>query len=313
MNIYAYTLPYSLEHIGQIKVGETKFDNAHKRTNSQLKTSNITYKLVKVWRNVDFSDKQIHKVLRRNFKGSGVKHNNKNSYSEWTRCSLEQIESAIAHLKAGKSVFQPLDIKRTKSFPMRDEQKAAVEKTFYHFVHENGNKFLWNAKMRFGKTFASYQLMKKLGAKKTIVITYVSSVMDSWREDLLSHIDFEGWKFFTKDSGIDPNTDKFVYFLSFQDLLQFKDGSLKDRNEILIQIDWDLMIIDEYHFGAWRQKATTITSEMDQILDENDVFSGKITQTIKANKTLYLSGTPLRALSNGQFGEDQIFTWSYLD
>jgi hypothetical protein len=42
-------------------------------------------------------------------------------------------------------------------------------------------RFLWNAKMRFGKTFTAYQLAKKLGAKRVLVLTFKPAVEDAWR------------------------------------------------------------------------------------------------------------------------------------
>ena len=47
-----------------------------------------------------------------------------------------------------------------------------------------------------------------------------------------------------------------VYFGSFQDLLgRDEAGNIKAGNEWLHVINWDLVIFDEYHFGAWRETA----------------------------------------------------------
>jgi dethiobiotin synthetase len=46
--------------------------------------------------------------------------------------------------------------------------------------------------MRFGKTFTTYQLAKKLGAKRVLVVTFKPAVEDAWQTDLESHGDFEG-------------------------------------------------------------------------------------------------------------------------
>ena len=45
-------------------------------------------------------------------------------------------------------------------------------------------RFLWNAKMRFGKTFTAYQLARKLGAKRVLVVTFKPAVEDAWQTDL---------------------------------------------------------------------------------------------------------------------------------
>ena len=59
-------------------------------------------------------------------------------------------------------------------------------------------RFLWNAKMRFGKTFTAYQLAKKLGAKRVLVVTFKPAVEDAWQTDLESHVDFDGWQYLSK-------------------------------------------------------------------------------------------------------------------
>ena len=149
---------------------------------------------------------------------------------------------------------------------MRREQAEAVDKTLGYFNSiwaEDADavpRFLWNAKMRFGKTFAAYQLAKKLGAKRVLVVTFKPAVEDAWQTDLESHVDFDGWQYLSRSSGSDPtqiDAEKpVVYFGSFQDLLgRDATGNIKAKNEWLHAINWDLVVFDEYHFGAWRDTA----------------------------------------------------------
>ena len=84
---------------------------------------------------------------------------------------------------------------------MRREQTEAVNKTHAYF-HSIWNedmhavpRYLWNAKMRFGKTFTAYQLAKRLGAKRVLVLTFKPAVEDAWKTDLESHVDFDGWQY----------------------------------------------------------------------------------------------------------------------
>ena len=65
-------------------------------------------------------------------------------------------------------------------------------------------RFLWNAKMRFGKTFTTYQLAKKLGAKRVLVVTFKPAVEDAWQTDLETHVDFDGWQYLSRNSDSDP-------------------------------------------------------------------------------------------------------------
>lgn len=77
-------------------------------------------------------------------------------------------------------------------------------------------KYLWNAKMRFGKTFASYQLAKKLGYKKILVLTFKPAVESAWYEDLVTHVDFEGWQFVSdKEAKYDKTSFDKLYLSLF--------------------------------------------------------------------------------------------------
>lgn len=105
-----------------------------------------------------------------------------------------------------------------------------------------------------------------MGWKKLLVLTFKPAVEDAWRKDLLSHIDFKGWQYISKHEN---NTNEeiamlversrnqpLVCFGSFQDYLGTqKDGSIKVKNEWVHHTEWDCIVFDEYHFGAWRDNA----------------------------------------------------------
>lgn len=196
-------------------------------------------------------------------------------------------------------------------------------------------RFLWNAKMRFGKTFTTYKLAKKLGAKRVLVVTFKPAVEEAWHTDLEGHTDFDGWQYLSKSSGADPTQidarKPVVYFASFQDLLG-KDratGAVKAKNEWLHLVNWDLVVFDEYHFGAWRETAKELFEGEDDEVFKNalkEEYSGglaevndelDVSQTeflpITTRAYLYLSGTPFKALASGEFIEEQIYNWTYTD
>lgn len=232
---------------------------------------------------------------------------------------------------------------RTQSFGMRPEQFRAVKQTKSYFeqaVKEEPNripKFLWNAKMRFGKTFASYQLAKKMNLSRILVLTFKPAVESAWREDVVSHIDFEGWQFISnKDArdnklNMDEEFDRadkskpIVVFGSFQDLLGTNEsGGIKTKNEFIHATLWDLVIFDEYHFGAWKERAKELFEKEDEENEvdfdaekyQKDEASNAINETwlpISTKYYLFLSGTPFRAINNGEFIEEQIFNWTYSD
>ena len=256
------------------------------------------------------------------------------------RCTAADVLAVIKELQTG--VVHTAS--RTEDFKLRDEQLAAVKKTanYYSSIWSDNKKavprFLWNAKMRFGKTFASYHLAKKLEAKKVLVVTFKPAVEDAWQVDLESHVDFEGWQYFSKNSGGDPRTASkkypLVYFGSFQDLLgrDKATGTIKAKNEWLHETNWDLVIFDEYHFGAWRDSAKElfegeddaeakkeVANEFGEALEVFDEALEELSGSedyflpISTRAYLYLSGTPFKALATGEFIEEQIFNWTYTD
>lgn len=172
--------------------------------------------------------------------------------------------------------------------------------------------------MRFGKTFTSYQLAKQMNLKKVLVLTYKPAVETSWRDDLLSHVDFLGWQFVSRRRGNLETLDKskpFVYFASFQDILGTQEsGEIKKHNEWIHNEQWDLIIQDEYHFGAWRENVKELldTDVESQILGPEE-GSEDLVNSINGKMFLYLSGTPFRALDSGEFSENQVFNWIYSD
>ena len=60
---------------------------------------------------------------------------------------------------------------------MRDEQKECVEKTYDAFENKKFDRFLWNCKMRFGKTFTTYQLVKKAQYKQNLSYDKIARVV----------------------------------------------------------------------------------------------------------------------------------------
>jgi len=318
--IYVYELVGIVTHTGLLKVGYTT-RSSEKRIDEQTKTAGIKYKIVfeeSAMRNDGsaFTDIEIHCYLR--------KKKLINPSGEWFKCTLKDIKAALIEIKSGIKN----EDNRTLDFAMRPEQIEAVDKTiqyFKSFKKENKNKtphFLWNAKMRFGKTFASYQLAKKMGWSKILVLTFKPAVQSAWDEDLQTHIDFKGWQFISRSGLHFDDADKkkpFVCFGSFQDYLGKNDaGGIKARNEWVHATNWDCVIFDEYHYGAWRENAKDLfeaesKKELEFGEGEGMDYFEEGNMPITTNAYLYLSGTPFRAIASGEFIEEQIFNWTYSD
>lgn len=333
--IYAYSID-DKAHAGLLKVGQTTRD-VRRRIAEQLKTAAI--KNYRIEFDADavrddgsiFSDHEVRSAL--------VRKGFENTTLEWMRCSIKDVKTVMAELRTGERISGT----HHETFGMRDEQAAAVDKTYDYFAsiwEEDRHatpRFLWNAKMRFGKTFTSYQLAKKLNAKRVLVVTFKPAVEDAWQTDLENHKDFDGWQYLSRATGGDPTQiDKkkpVVYFGSFQDLLgRDVNGNIKAKNEWLHAINWDLVVFDEYHFGAWRETAKELFAsdeeriqKNEQQLDDVKGLKDKIADLneplgnetdflpITTRAYLYLSGTPFKALASGEFIEEQILNWTYTD
>jgi len=264
-----------------------------------------------------FMDHEVHRYLR----SMGIK----NPEGEWFQCSVDQVKAAIIAVRNG----EVYEASRSLDFQMRPEQIEAVEKTAAYFqsaLNENPDKpphFLWNAKMRFGKTFAAYQLAKKMGWRRVLILTFKPAVQTAWEDDLKCHIDFDGWQFISPNGLSYEDADKsrpFVCFGSFQDYMgrNRNTGGIKTKNEWVHTTNWDGVIFDEYHFGAWRDNAKDLFEAEDKKEIEFGEGEGlkdfdEDIMPITTDAYLYLSGTPFRAIASGEFIEEQIFNWTYSD
>ena len=326
--IYAYedTNP---QYEGLLKIGFTSID-VDKRVAQQYPTKrpdgSVPYRIVYRENAMhadgsSFTDHDVHRVLKlKKIQAVG---------GEWFRCTVDDVKAAVLAVKT-RSINSE---NRVNSFSMRPEQAAAVHKTAAYFESsskddaEHSPKFLWNCKMRFGKTFAAYQLAKRLNFKRILVLTFKPAVLSAWKEDLTTHIDFEGWQFISSDSELTyDESDKsrpIVCFGSFQDYLGVnrETGGIKAKNEWVHSTNWDLVIFDEYHFGAWKENARRLFEQEDEdFYDSLDVDSYDRANSydesflpITTRHYLFLSGTPFRALNSGEFIEEQIFNWTYSD
>lgn len=275
----------------------------------------------------NFSDHAVHNILKKKGFQSICDENDRRT--EWFQCTVEDVRAAVL---AAKNLIDNVE-NRTNNFSMRPEQQEAVAKTATYFQNAHAEnpahhpRFLWNCKMRFGKTFASYQLAKRMGFKRILILTFKPAVLNAWEEDLNTHIDFEGWQFISRNTDLTYETaDKsrpIVCFGSFQDYLGVdkETGSIKAKNEWVHTTNWDLVIFDEYHFGAWKDNAKKLF-EQDNEDNYDNVDIEKYDRGNAYDETflpitseyyLYLSGTPFRALNSGEFIEEQIYNWTYSD
>ena len=262
-----------------------------------------------------FNDHAVHEYLEEKMGVQRLK-------GEWFECTKEEVLAAIRAVR--KDATQPPP--PPNNYKMRPEQEEAVRVTAEYFAKvareqksaasNRAPHFLWNAKMRFGKTFTTYQLAKQQKWKRILVLTFKPAVEGEWRNQLEQHVDFKGWQFRGggEELGKYLEKDPLVWFVSFQDIGgKNKSGLTKERLKSLYGIEWDCVVLDEYHFGAWNDRAKELYEDPLEEDESADTEEIEDRLALKAHHYLYLTGTPFRALMNGEFLEDQIYSWSYSD
>ena len=335
MNKYNYTNPFSYkliyifrinddQHSGILKVGDTSINYAgspddltpscellnkaaKERINQYTRTAGIKYELLYTelafykgsdGKNYAFIDKKLHKVLT----NSGIQKVELYGAQEWFKTDLETVKNAIAALKAGRKSLSSTEISEDKSpIVLRPSQIEAVEKTVKYFKKKSNKQFLWNAKMRFGKTLAAMEAAKRLNFAKTLILTHRPAVSEGWFDDFKKVFYDVKWYYGSNShEGIDSllkRGENFIYFKSIQDLRGSAEvGGKFAKNQDIFKTDWDFLIIDEAHEG-------TRTNLGKDVLDS--LKSGANT------KVLFLSGTPFNLVSD--FKEDETYSWTYVD
>lgn len=247
-----------------------------------------------------FNDKQVHEVLER----SGIKKKKIGSATEWFECGLAEVKEAIKAAKEGRSSINLIDTeKKQQPIIFRPEQLQAIKETKSRFA--TNNQFLWNAKMRFGKTLTALQVVKEMEFEKTLIITHRPVVDKGWFEDFGKIFfdtpsyrygsrnngeTFESLMFLNQSDGV-----HFVYFASMQDLRgSDRVGGNFDKNNEIFTTDWDLLIIDEAHEGTKTALGQAVI---------HAIFHDK-------TKMLQLSGTPFNLFDD--YKEEEIYTWDYV-
>ena len=226
----------------------------------------------------------------------------------WFACNIDKVHEAIKKIKNGQGAG-------FGTIKFRPEQDKAITETVSHFSKQNGKAFLWNAKMRFGKTLSGLEVAKQMDYKSTLIITHRPVVDKGWHEDFhkifgdqediysyatrMSDEDSTGEDFYSLKKKVDAGKKRMVFFVSMQylRLSQFVGG--KERNfdplkKAIMEYDWDFVMVDEAHEGI---EAAAGVRVMSKLKKEN-------------TRILSLSGTPFNLLD--KYDEGEIYTWDYV-
>lgn len=284
---------------------------AKKRINQYTQTAGIAYDLLYTELSIftkngalcSLNDNEVHNVLirsgikRKDFKIDGVAN-------EWFVTDLKTVKQAISAAKEGKKSLHASQISTSKNpIIFRPEQREAIDKTIKHF--KKGNQFLWNAKMRFGKTLSAMQVVKEMDFKRTLILTHRPVVDAGWFEDFGKiFYDCPKYLYGSKNNGENFSTleaaalrtgNHYIYFASVQDLRGSElVGGNFNKNDQIFATPWDLIIVDEAHEGLKTDLGIAVMSEL----------------TKADTKVLRLSGTPFNLLDD--YKENEIYTWDYV-
>lgn len=337
--IYVYRIN-DTAHEGILKIGEASCNAgmayfafepnckelnaaAKDRIRHQTQTAGVTFELLyteatafmKGKNLIVFQDHDIHDILVR----SGIKRkifDTEHKANEWFYTDLETVKKAIAAAKEGRTSLNASEITTDRSpVIFRPEQVEAIEKTINQFKKSGGShQMLWNAKMRFGKTLSTLEVVKRMNYNRTLILTHRPVVDSGWFEDYGKiFYDRNDFYYFSKKNGGDPTEEEnfhemihkaddngmkdfhFIYFASIQDMRGSElVGGKFAKNEEIFNIDWDLIIIDEAHEGTQTELGKAVLSKCRK---DN-------------TRILHLSGTPFNLMDD--FKEDEIYTWDYV-
>lgn len=309
--IYAYNTPGVSYHDGWTKVGYTERQSVQQRIQQQTHTADIRWVLA--WKdNAMFKD------------GSG-EYFTDHDFHDYLETEQIQREPGTEwfHADGGRllgyfNAFACRTLRKAEekcTYDLRREQQAAVMMTMEYFQN-GGTEFLWNAKPRFGKTLTSYDLIRQMGFTKVLIVTNRPSIANSWADDFRKFIGWRGELAFVSDTealkgkpGVlgrndylktvlaDENSE--LGMVAFESLQGLKGsvyfGGEFDKLKWMSELEFDLLIVDEAQEGV-------------DTMRTNRAF-----RNISRKHTLYLSGTPFKALASEQFSKDQIYNWSYAD
>lgn len=337
--IYVYRIN-DTAHEGILKIGEASCNAgmayfafepnckelnaaAKDRIRHQTQTAGVTFELLyteatafmKGKNLIVFQDHDIHDILVR----SGIKRkifDTEHKANEWFYTDLETVKKAIAAAKEGRTSLNASEITTDRSpVIFRPEQTEAIEKTIKQFKKSGGShQMLWNAKMRFGKTLSTLEVVKRMNYNRTLILTHRPVVDSGWFEDYGKiFYDRNDFYYFSKKNGGDPTEEEnfhemihkaddngmkdfhFIYFASIQDMRGSElVGGKFAKNEEIFNINWDLIIIDEAHEGTQTELGKAVLSKCRK---DN-------------TRILHLSGTPFNLMDD--FKEDEIYTWDYV-
>lgn len=253
------------------------------------------------------TNKDIKDAIK-DIKGNYDKNNNKYQYYKF-----DESRVPITHTYA-----------RTENYNPRPNQQETINK-FNTALRKDRKNLLMYAVMRFGKSFTSMCCATEMKAKVVVIVTAKADVKEEWKRTVESHIRFLEYEFADSNTLLQDEKvikkkvkegKRIVLFLTLQDL---QGEELKPKHRELFENKFDLLIVDETHFGARASEYGKVLLEeglsKKQIQNEQKKSDESLeeleesTKRLKPNIRLHLSGTPYRILMGSEFTDDDIIAF----
>lgn len=246
--------------------------------------------------------------------------------------AVEDIKTDFAENK-GKYQFYTFDERPTPKiftykrgdvpYELRPNQAATVT-NFSKAVRKGRTNLLMYAVMRFGKTFTALSCaLSDKRYKSILVVSGKADVKNEWKKTVESIKNFENFCFIDTDTlardadaikGCLQNKQRAVVFLTLQDL---RGEGIKMRHVDIFNRIWDMLIIDETHYGAraeeygkvLRGSKAELKMEAKYAETSDDYDNNEELKRLRSNLRLHLSGTPYRILMGSEFQKEDIIAF----
>lgn len=206
-----------------------------------------------------------------------------------------------------------------KKWTLRPNQEAVVEA----FKNKSDqSELLMYAVMRFGKSFTAMSCALASNAQKVLIVSAKADVAGEWQKTVETPECFKEYTFLTdvdlsngtliSDILTQSQKNRVALFLTLQNLTgKATDGkNIKQRLEQVFETVFDLIIVDETHYGAWANSYGEPLKDADDDIikaERKDYINfDKQVARLHGKQKLHLSGTPYNLLYDNKFTADNI-------
>lgn len=290
--IYVYTTP-TYKSKSWFKIGMTNQGSGSIRISQQDGTSNPE-RLEKQYEmdisgETELSAYEVEQKIHRFYERLGKRVRDNREWFE-VEGGVEEIKRVI------ESILDNSDLHKSeiKLKPHQIESNTKINECF----NSDDKRCLLAHKPRSGKTFTTIYNIKENNYKNVVILTSYPILNFQWEEVILGFKGFSNTEIIIGSglSKIELNPDKnSIVLLSLQDVKGGEEVFEKEKFDLIKDIEFDLLVIDEVHYGVETEKTQDFLNK------------------IKYTRMLGLSATPTRNLLCGRFSKEQIHNYTLVE